>query len=216
MSRDQFEDLVRKVKLALAPRLRTSASGAALLDEAFQVGRYFILLHIITHYLHWHVSIMNPGMIYTCLAQEAVADGVNAVLPEHSPHYQLQQENNPEPTVRDSSASGAGTNPVHYPLGSVSSLPINSKGEEIIYPVEVSKTTGIGYGPGTWSGLSISTWTGQRTNRTSFNATLRPSCVSPSKHVKGNMIRSTFLILTSNLIRHAGPYGHCGGDNSVD
>ncbi len=63
MSRDQFEDLVRKVKLDFAPRLRTSASGAALLDEAFQVGRYFILLHIITHYLH--VSIMNPGMIHT-------------------------------------------------------------------------------------------------------------------------------------------------------
>ena len=27
-------------------------------------------------------------------------------------------------------------NPVHYPLGSVSSLLMNSKGEEIIYPVE--------------------------------------------------------------------------------
>ncbi len=56
-------DLVRKVKLAFAPRLRSSASGAALLDEAFQVGQYFILLHIIMHYLH--VSIMNPGIIHT-------------------------------------------------------------------------------------------------------------------------------------------------------
>jgi hypothetical protein len=66
MSREQFEDHVWKqwkVKLAFAPRLRTSSSGAALLDEAFQVGQYFILLHIITHYLH--VSIMNPGMIHT-------------------------------------------------------------------------------------------------------------------------------------------------------
>jgi hypothetical protein len=47
--RDQFEDLVRKVKLAFAPRLRTCTSGAALLDDACQVVRYFILLHIITH-----------------------------------------------------------------------------------------------------------------------------------------------------------------------
>ena len=49
MSRDQFEDPVRKVKLAIATRLRTCASGAALLDDACQVVRYFILLHIITH-----------------------------------------------------------------------------------------------------------------------------------------------------------------------
>jgi hypothetical protein len=61
---------------------------------------------------------------------------VDSVLPEHSLHYQLQQENIPEPTVRDSSPSGPGTNPVHYPLGSVSSLLMNSKGEEIIYRVE--------------------------------------------------------------------------------
>jgi hypothetical protein len=54
------------------------------------------------------------------------------MLPKHSPHDQLQQE----PTVRDSSPSGPGTNPVHYPWGSVSSLLMNSKGEEIIYPVE--------------------------------------------------------------------------------
>jgi hypothetical protein len=66
----------------------------------------------------------------------AVADGVDALLPQHSPHYQLHQENNPEPTVRDSSASELGTNPVHYPWGSVSSLLMNSKGEEIIYRVE--------------------------------------------------------------------------------
>jgi hypothetical protein len=77
MSRDQFEDLVRKVKLAIATRLRTCASGTALLDDACQVaryfiltayyytldGRYFILLYIITHYLH--VSIMNFGMNHT-------------------------------------------------------------------------------------------------------------------------------------------------------
>ncbi len=61
---------------------------------------------------------------------------MDSVLPEHSPHYQLQQENVPEPTVSDSSSSGPGTNPVHYPWGSVSSLLMNSKGEEIIYPVE--------------------------------------------------------------------------------
>ncbi len=48
MSRDQFEDLVRKVKLAIATRLRTSASGAAVLEDACQVLRYFILLYIIT------------------------------------------------------------------------------------------------------------------------------------------------------------------------
>ena len=48
LSRDQFQDLVRKVKLAFSTRLRTCASGAALLDDAGQVARYFILLHIIT------------------------------------------------------------------------------------------------------------------------------------------------------------------------
>jgi hypothetical protein len=48
MSRDQFEDLVRKVKLSITTRLRTCASGAALLDAAGQVARYFIFLHIIT------------------------------------------------------------------------------------------------------------------------------------------------------------------------
>jgi hypothetical protein len=52
MSRDQFEDLVRKVKLAITTRLRTSASGATLLDDACQVARYFILLNIITSILH--------------------------------------------------------------------------------------------------------------------------------------------------------------------
>ena len=61
---------------------------------------------------------------------------MDAVLPEHSPHYQFKRENIPEPTVHDSSASEPGTNPVHYPLGSVSSLLMNSKGEEIVYPVE--------------------------------------------------------------------------------
>jgi hypothetical protein len=67
MSRDQFEDLSGKLVLAFTPpfgeSLRTSASGTALLDEAFQVGRYFNLLHIIMHYLH--VSIVNFGMIHT-------------------------------------------------------------------------------------------------------------------------------------------------------
>ena len=67
MSRDQFEDLRRKLVLALVPRfgesLRTSASGAALLDEELQVGQCFSLLHITTHYLH--VSTMNFGMIHT-------------------------------------------------------------------------------------------------------------------------------------------------------
>ena len=50
LSRDQFQDLVRKVKLAfqVSTRLRTCASGAALLDDAGQVAQYFILLHIIT------------------------------------------------------------------------------------------------------------------------------------------------------------------------
>ena len=38
MSRDQFEDLVRKVKLAIATRLQTSASGAAILGGACQVS----------------------------------------------------------------------------------------------------------------------------------------------------------------------------------
>ena len=70
------------------------------------------------------------------LAQEAAADGVDSVQPENSPHYQLQQENVREPTVSDSSPSGPGTNPEHYPGGSVSSLLMNSKGEEIVYPVE--------------------------------------------------------------------------------
>ena len=63
MSRDQFEDLVRKVKLAIATRLRTSASGAVVLEDACQVSRYFILLHIATHYLH--VYIMKFGMNHT-------------------------------------------------------------------------------------------------------------------------------------------------------
>ena len=53
-----------------------------------------------------------------------------------SPHCQLQQENVPETTVSDSSPLGPGTNSVHYSWGSVSSLLMNSKGEEIIYPVE--------------------------------------------------------------------------------
>ena len=48
----------------------------------------------------------------------------------------VEQENVREPTVSDSSPSGPGTNPVHYPWGSVSSLLMNSKGEEIVYPVE--------------------------------------------------------------------------------
>ena len=63
MSRDQFEDLVRKVKLAITTRLRPSASGAAVLEDACQVAQYFILLYIITHYLH--VYIMNFGMNHT-------------------------------------------------------------------------------------------------------------------------------------------------------
>ncbi len=61
------EDLVRKVELVLAPwfgeSFRTSASGAALLDEALQVGRCFNLLHNNTHYMR--VSIVNFGMIHT-------------------------------------------------------------------------------------------------------------------------------------------------------
>ncbi len=48
LSRDQFQNLVRKVKLAITTRLRTCASGTALLDDVGQVARYFILLHIIT------------------------------------------------------------------------------------------------------------------------------------------------------------------------
>jgi hypothetical protein len=72
--------------------------------------------------------------------QEAVAVGLDAVLPEHSPHYPLHQENNPERTVRQGSVSEPGTNgvtnPMHFPLGSVSSLLTNSKGEEIICPVD--------------------------------------------------------------------------------
>ena len=147
MSRDQFEDLVRKVKLAIATRLRTSASGAAVLEDACQVSRYFILLYIIT-YQTQNTSIYCILLRIACIyyelwgdsqifrAQEAVADGADSVLPEHSLHHQLQQENVPEPTVSDSSLLGPGTNPVHYPLGSVSSLLMNSKGEEIIYPVE--------------------------------------------------------------------------------
>ncbi len=76
---------------------------------------------------------------HTFRAHEAVADGVDAVLPEHSLHYQFQRENIQEPTVHDSSALEPGTNRVHfpkYPWGSVSSLLMNSKGEEIIYRVE--------------------------------------------------------------------------------
>ena len=65
------------------------------------------------------------------------------------------------------------------------------------------------------NGLSISTWKGQRTNRTSCKPTLRPSSVSPRQHVRGSMIRSTLLISTSNSRQHAGPYGICGGDHSV-
>jgi hypothetical protein len=30
------------------------------------------------------------------------------------------------------------------------------------------------------------------------------------------MITRPFLILASNLIQHVRPYGHCGGDRSVD
>ncbi len=63
-SPDQFEDFCRKLVLALAPRfgesLRTSASDAALLDEALQVGRH--LLHIISHYLR--VFTVDFGIIY--------------------------------------------------------------------------------------------------------------------------------------------------------
>ena len=151
MSRDQFEDLVRKVKLAIATRLRTSASGAAVLEDACQVSRYFILLYIITSQTQ-NTSIYCNILRITCIyyelwgyshlyshlfrAQEAVADGADSVLPEHSPHCQLQQENVPETTVSDSSPLGTGANPVHYPWGLVPSLLMNSKGEEIIYPVE--------------------------------------------------------------------------------
>jgi hypothetical protein len=114
MSRDQFEDLVRKVKLAIATRIRTSASGAAVLEDAYQVSRYFILLYIFTSQTQ-NTSINCILLRITCIyyelwadlhifrAQEAVADGVDSVLPENSPHYQLQQENVREPTVSDSS-----------------------------------------------------------------------------------------------------------------
>jgi hypothetical protein len=61
------KDLVWKVELVLAlwfgESFRTRASGAALLDEALQVGRYLTLLHCNTHYMR--VSIVNFGMIHT-------------------------------------------------------------------------------------------------------------------------------------------------------
>ena len=106
---------------------------------------YCILLRLSRKILHFTVYYCAfPSCIYyenwddshIVRAQEAVADGVDSVLPEHSQHYQLQQENVPEPAVSDSSPSGPKPNPVHYPWGSVSSLLLNSKGEEITYPVE--------------------------------------------------------------------------------
>jgi hypothetical protein len=54
MSRDQFGDVTRPNQ-----REWCSPLGPGVLDDAFQVGQYLILLHIITHYLH--VSIMNFG-----------------------------------------------------------------------------------------------------------------------------------------------------------
>jgi hypothetical protein len=50
---------------------------------------------------------------------------------------------------------------------------------------EVTKI-GIGYGPGAGIGLSISTCTRQSTNRTSFNATLRPSRPASVQLVQGS------------------------------
>jgi hypothetical protein len=149
MSPDQFEDLVRKVKLAFAPRLKTCTSVAALsamtLGILYDASFYCILLRSRRTLLHFTVYYYAlPACIYdelwddshTFRAQEAVTHGLDSVLLEHSLHYQLQQEYILEPTVRDSSPSGPGTNPVHYPWGSVSSLLMNSKGEEIIYRVE--------------------------------------------------------------------------------
>jgi hypothetical protein len=116
-----------------------------MLARLYNASFYCILLRLRRTIFHCTVYYYAlPACIYIelsddshiFLAQEAVADGVDSILPEHSPHDQLQQENIPDPTVRDSSPSGPGTNPVHYPWGSVSSLLMNSKGEEIIYPVE--------------------------------------------------------------------------------
>jgi hypothetical protein len=69
MSRDQFEDLVRKVKLAIATRIRTSASGAAVLEDADQVSRYFILLYIITSQTQ-NTSINCILLRITCIYYE--------------------------------------------------------------------------------------------------------------------------------------------------
>ena len=146
-------------------------------------------------------------------AQQVECNGVDAVQPEPSPDDQFQQENIPEPSVCESSALEPGTKPVYYPWGTVSSLLMTSKGEEISIK---SKTTGIGFGPGAWSGLSMSTWTGQRTSRNSFSVTLRPSCVSPRKHITESMSRRALMSLPSNLMKHTGPYGSCGSDRSVE
>jgi hypothetical protein len=78
---------------------------------------------------------MNFGISHTFRAHEAHVPGAG-ILPKHSLHYQLQKENIPQPTVHDSTAWEPGTKPAHYPWGSVSSLLMNSKGEEIIYQVE--------------------------------------------------------------------------------
>lgn len=69
-------------------------------------------------------------------AQQVECNGVDAVQPEPSPDDQFQQENIPEPSVCESSALEPGTKPVYYPWGTVSSLLMTSKGEEIIYQVE--------------------------------------------------------------------------------
>ncbi len=217
MPRDQFKDLgrYRDFVLALAPRfgesLRTSTSNAALLEEAFQVGQCFNLLHIITHYLRVCVDF---GMIHTLSRRRRLNPmGWMQFLP--SP---LRIINCSKNIIRNRlSARAVHQSPERTQCGTALGgpcLPCSWTRRAGRSSIE-SITTGIGYGPGAWNGLSISTWTGQRTNITSFNlnVTLRQSCISPRKHVRGNMIRSTFPILMSNLRQHAGP---CGRDHSVD
>ncbi len=91
MARDLFEDLSRNFVLAFAPRfcesLRTSASCAALLDEAFQVasGQLEYFNYTLPACVHCELRIDSHAF----QAQEAVADAVDTLLPEHSPHYQI-------------------------------------------------------------------------------------------------------------------------------
>jgi hypothetical protein len=81
MSGDQCENFDRKLVLTLAPRfgerLQSSASGAALLDEALQVGQY--LIYCILFCIICLCPLWNNSHAFQ--TQKAESNGLDAFLP---------------------------------------------------------------------------------------------------------------------------------------